>query len=403
MKGKGWRGLALAVGLGVLVLAIIYALPSARPTVPGAMAAPGDSAPTALLANLGPYAVADVAERVSPAIVYIEVEYKAPERSTRRSLGSSPFDSWLWDMWWFGTPEAPRQEQLVVSQGSGFVISSDGQILTNQHVVDNQNEIKEIRVFVEGRKEPYKAELLGSDYLLDLAVLKIDPRGKLAVAELGDSDKARVGEFVVAIGNPYGKDFDHTVTLGVLSAKGRQIKIPETTRNQVREYKNLMQTDAAINPGNSGGPLLNLKGEVIGINTAVRADGQGIGFAIPINVAKEVVDDLIKKGKVERPFIGISYGEVTKEIADYLGLPNTEGVFISEVYRGTAAAKAGLQPGDVVRKLNGQDIKKIEDFTKITEGMKIGDKLLFVVERNAGERLRTVSVLVTVGTRDDNR
>lgn len=149
--------------------------------------------------------------------------------------------------------------------------------------------------------------------------------------------------------------------------------------------------------------MLNLNGEVIGINTAVRADGQGIGFAIPINVAKEIVNDLVKKGKVERPFIGISYGAVNKEIADYLGLPSTDGVFISEIYRDSAAAKAGLQPGDVVRKVNGQDIKGMDDFAKITDNMKIGDKLLFVVERVSGDRRRTVSVLVSVGVRDDNR
>lgn len=250
MQSKGWKGLALATALGVLVLAIMYSLPAARPTVPGAMAAPGNEA-SALLANVGPYAVADVAERVSPAVVYIEVEYKAPERTTRQPF-SSPFGG-LWDMWWFGAPDISQRQ--TVSQGSGVIISSDGQILTNQHVVDNQSTIKEIRVYVEGRGEPYVAELLGSDYLLDLAVLKVTPRGKLSVADLGDSDKTRVGEFVVAIGNPYGKDFDHTVTLGVLSAKGRQIKIPDTSSNSVREYRNLMQTDAAINPRQLGWPV----------------------------------------------------------------------------------------------------------------------------------------------------
>jgi serine protease Do len=220
------------------------------------------------------------------------------------------------------------------------------------------------------------------------------------VAQLGDSDKTRVGEFVVAIGNPYGKDFDHTVTVGVLSAKGRKIQIPDTTRGELREYTNLMQTDAAINPGNSGGPLLNLQGEVIGINTAVRADGQGIGFAIPINVAKEVVEDLVTRGKVQRPFIGISYGPISQEIADYLKLSGTEGVLISEVVQGSAASKAGLQPWDIVRKIEDREIKTVDDVLKITENMKIGDKLRFMVDRVASGRTRSVSILVTVGARD---
>lgn len=402
MQRKDWKALVLTVTLGVLVIAFTHALPIPQPTTPGALAAPSSSlgGSVELLAGLGPYAVADVAEKVSPAVVYIEVEYKAVPRSSSRSpFGGSLFEDWLWDMW-FGSPGIPSQG--AVSQGSGVIISADGQILTNQHVVDNQSSIEEIRVYVGDRKEPYKAELLGSDYQLDLAILKINSREKLQVATLGNSDRTRVGEFVVAIGNPYGQDFDHTVTVGVLSAKGRQISIPES-QTAVRQYTNLMQTDAAINPGNSGGPLLNLNGEVIGINTAVQVNSQGIGFAIPINVAKEVVGDLAKKGKIERPFIGISFGDITKEVADYFGIKDTQGVLISEVVRDSAAAKAGLQPGDIVRKVNETVIKSKDDMSKITDSMAIGSKLHFTVDRVSGNRIRSVSVLVTVGARDDNR
>ncbi len=383
--------------LGAFIVALTYALPNPKTAIPGAQAAPNNSS-TGLLVGLGPYAVADVAEQVGPSVVYIEVEYKAQERTTTWN----PWSGSIFDFW-FGTPEPSLPSTGSVSQGSGFIFSDDGMILTNQHVVDNSQNIKEIRVWVEGRDEPYIAELLGSDYLLDLAVLKIDAKEKLVAAKLGDSDASRVGEFVVAIGNPYGKDFDHTVTIGVLSAKGRQIDIPDTDRQTYRTYSNLMQTDAASNPGNSGGPLLNLAGEVIGINTAVRASGQGIGFAIPINVAKEVVNDLIEKGQVTRPWIGISYGNVTQEIADYYGLDKVEGVFISEVLRDTPAAKAGLQPGDIIRSVDGVEIKNTDDFAKITSTMKPGDKLNFIVERFTRSGARTASVLVVVGTRPQDQ
>jgi serine protease Do len=398
MKFNKRNTIGAVVLLGAFIITLAYALPTPRTAIPGAHAAPSSSS-AGLLAGLGPYAVADVAEQASPSVVYIEVEYQVPERSTSSSSwGSSIFD------FWFGTPSTPNLPKTgAISQGSGFIFSEDGMILTNQHVVDNSSSIKEIRVYVQGDDEPHVAKLLGADYLLDLAVLKIDTKHKLVPAKLGDSDKSRVGEFVVAIGNPYGKDFDHTVTIGVLSAKGREIDIPDTERQTYRTYSNLMQTDAAINPGNSGGPLLNLNSEVIGINTAVQASGQGIGFAIPINVAKEVVNDLIEKGQVTRPWIGISYGNVTQEIADYYDLDKVEGVYISEVLRDTPASKAGLQPGDIIRSVNGAQIKNTDDLGKITSNMKVGDKLNFIVDRYTRSGARSVSVLVIVGTRPQDQ
>ena len=192
---KSWKGIAGAIGLTVIVLSCLYALPASRSSVPGALAAPG--APASSVNYRWLAAVADVAEAVSPAVVYVEVEYKAQERTPgRQSFGGSPFGD-LFDMFWYGVPQIPQQ---AISQGTGFVISQDGQVLTNQHLIDNSSNIQEIRVYVHNRKEPYKAELLGFDYQLDLAVLKINAREKFPVAQLGIPTNT-VGEFVVAIGN----------------------------------------------------------------------------------------------------------------------------------------------------------------------------------------------------------
>ncbi len=399
MKKNVVRGSILIAALALAVIAGTYIGPLSGNSKPNVLAAPaGDSASSALL-GMGPYAIADVAESVSPSVVFIEVEYKAAQQSSRSS--ANPFGDWFF--FGPGSEGGPSQPNTgAISQGSGIIISSDGQILTNQHVVDNDSQIKEIRVHVLNHKTAYKAQLIGKDIKTDLAVLKIDPASKLAAAKLGDSDKARVGEFVVAIGNPYGEEFDHTVTIGVLSAKGRQIAIPDMSTGSTRAYTNLMQTDAAINQGNSGGPLLNLKGEVIGINTAVRADAQGIGFAIPINVARNIMQELISKGKITRPWIGIEYGQLDKSMADYLGLSDTEGILVSSVFRNSPASKGGLQPGDVIRKVNGEEIKDTEDFSAITDKMKIGDKLNFTVDRSTGKQVRSASVVVTVGERPDD-
>jgi serine protease Do len=392
MRNKALKSVALVAALGLAVLVGVYMSPLLnQQQPPNVLAAPTGNISTLL----GPNTIADVAESVSPAVVFIEVEYKAQE--LKRTTGS------FWDDFfspWFTGPSQPSGRSI--SQGSGFIISADGRIVTNQHVVDNDAQIKEIRVYVLNHKEPYVAKLIGKDITTDLAVLKIEPKGKLAVATLGDSDKIRVGEFVVAIGNPYGQSFDHTVTVGVLSAKGRQISITDYESGNQRIYRNLMQTDAAINPGNSGGPLLNLNGEVVGINTAVRADSQGIGFAIPINLARNIISDLLTKGEVVRPWIGIEYEPLDKSTADYLGLSSTNGILIRGVYRNSPASKGGLQPGDVVVKVNGKTIKNDEDFQSITENMKIGDKLTVIVQRSNGQQVRDVTVLVTVGKRPDD-
>lgn len=258
----------------------------------------------------------------------------------------------------------PRKQQYEPGLGSGFIISSDGYILTNEHVIHSASEIK---VTVAGFKEPFKARVAGSDYDLDLAVLKIDTPKKLPFLKLGDAGRSRVGDWVIAIGNPYG--LDHTVTVGVVSAKGRPINIED------RHYKNLLQTDASINPGNSGGPLLNLKGEVIGINTAVNAQAQGIGFAIPSSTVNSVLDELIEKGKVIRPWLGVQVQEVDKNWADYLGLPKAEGALVIGVVPDSPADRAGISRGDVVLEIAGRKTKTPDELVAAIKEQRIGSQI----------------------------
>ena len=269
-------------------------------------------------------------------------------------------------------------------------------MLTNQHVVGDAGQGQKITVTITSPtiSGDFPATVLGSDARLDLAVLQIEGEGPFPTVPLGDSDKARQGEWVIAIGNPYGRQFDHTVTVGVLSAKGREIEIIGSDRT-TQTYKNLMQIDAAINSGNSGGPLLNIKGEVIGINTAVHAEAQGIGFAIPINVAKEVLEELIETGGVAlppEPWLGIYYGSVTDDIRDYFSLPDARGVFISRVVAGSPAAEAGIQPGDVILRINQREIVEQDDLAEVIAECKVGDTIMLYLIRNGDSLLLPVTL-----------
>jgi len=353
----------------------------------------GNALPLEVMAG-NPYHIADVAEEASPSIVYIEVEWPRAEAMPPRD----PF----WDMWddWFFSPR-PRMPRQQRSSGTGFFIDETGIILTNQHVVGNLGDEQTITVIVNSPDiaGEFEAELLGADAKLDLAVLMLtdDSLGPFPVVPLGNSDEARPGEWVIAIGNPYGKQFEHTVTVGVLSAKGREIQVP-TREGQIRVYENLMQTDAAINQGNSGGPLLNIQGEVIGINTAVHAQAQGIGFAIPINVARDVLDELIETGRVEhvypaRAWLGVWYLDVTDDIAARLDLPDTKGIIISDVIQGSPAEEAGLRSMDVVRRVEDKDIHSIEDFASAIAEQEPGDAILLNVIRDG----RAMFITVTLG------
>jgi serine protease Do len=230
-------------------------------------------------------------------------------------------------------------------RGSGFIVSKDGQILTNNHVVDGA---EKITVTLSDGKT-YEAQVLGKDPTFDLAVIKIKPEGNLTTLELGDSDSIEVGEWVVAIGNPYG--LEHSVTVGVISAKNRSI------HTQGVNFDGFLQTDAAINPGNSGGPLLGLDGKVIGINTAIIPYAQGLGFAIPVNMAKQIMGDLVNFGSVKRGWLGISVQPLTEEFAEAYGLEEKTGVVVGDVFADSAAERAGLQRGDVITSVNRESVK----------------------------------------------
>jgi len=349
-----------------------------------------------------PYIIADIAEVASPATVYISVVWPSETVETYRR----PFSTWdpfgsFFDFWFSDPFFTQPQQRQVTSAGSGFIIDESGIVLTNQHVVGNQGEGQTITVVVDapGLEREYEAEIIGSDYSLDLAVLRIinDEGHIFPTLPLGDSDATRVGEWTIAIGNPYGREFEHTVTVGVLSAKGREISIYDQETGRPKVYKNLMQTDAAINRGNSGGPLLNIKGEVIGINTAVHAQAQGIGFAIPINVAKEVLDELITTGGVSVPWIGIWYQSITEGLVEQLRLPDDKGVVIMDVVKGSPAEAAGLKAWDVIRRINDRDIYTSDDVADIISQHKTGDKLLITILRSGQMQL----VEVTLGNKPD--
>lgn len=328
-------GLALGIALvsgGILAYNSIYPEINARAGIEENEQV--NLAPTILPSN-----IPETVDKISDAVVYLET-------TVENTNLSDPFFNDPFFRYFFGDSFSFRTTPKVSKGiGSGFIINSEGYIITNEHVI---NGASEVNVTVKGFEEPFKAAIIGKDFNLDLAVLKITSSKKLPHIELGNSDNMRVGEWVIAIGNPYR--LDHTVTVGVISAKGRPVTIPDQSTGKERVYKNLIQTDAAINPGNSGGPLISLDGKVIGINTAINAQAQGIGFAIPINTAKEVLDELIKSGSITRPYIGVALQDLTKDLAEYFGLKEPKGAIIADVTPGGPADKAGLTRGDVILK-----------------------------------------------------
>ncbi len=283
-----------------------------------------------------------------------------------------------------GPPQmGPRQgqSQPMVGQGSGFIISRDGYILTNNHVVGNADKL-EVTLH-DGRM--FEAQLVGTDKHTDVAIIKID-QSNLPTLKMGDSDKIEVGQWVLAVGSPFG--LTGTVTSGIVSAKGRNSM-------GITDYENFIQTDAAINPGNSGGPLVNMQGEAIGINTAIisRSGGyNGIGFAIPMNMAKAVCEQLIENGSVTRGFLGVMIQPLTPDLAASFNLKGTDGVLIGDVSADGPAAKAGLQRGDVVVKLDGDAVKDITSFRNRVAMIKPGSKAKLEVMRDGNSK--TVSVTI---------
>lgn len=305
-----------------------------------------------------PVGVADIVEKAGPAVVNVEAKVKVS--SSQNQMFNDP----LFRQFFGQDFQVVPQDRYETGIGTGFLITQDGYIITNQHVVNNAESVS---VTMTGQKDKIPATVVGQDYELDLAVLKISG-SNYPTLPLGDSDKMRVGDGVIAIGEPYG--LDHTVTTGVVSAKGRPITIED------RNYKNLIQTDAAINPGNSGGPLLNLQGEVIAINTAVNASAQGIGFAIPINTAQGVLQQLMKGEKVIRPYMGIRMTDVTDDVIQQLRLSaGAKGALVMEAVSGSPAAKAGIAYLDIIQKIDGEVMQSADDVQKAIEGKKVGQTI----------------------------
>lgn len=294
--------------------------------------------------------IVPIVKRASVAVVNIDVE-----KTAKRTISPFPFDDDPFFKHFFGDSFKEFTRSVPMKgRGSGFIVSKEGQILTNNHVVDGVDKITVSLQLADGSKKTYPAKIVGNDPTYDLAVIKIDPDESLPVLELGDSDALEVGEFVVAIGNPLG--FEQSVTAGVISAKNRSIHTQDVN------FDDFLQTDAAINPGNSGGPLLNMEGKVVGINTAIIPYAQGIGFAIPVNKAKEIMSDLVSFGRVKRGWLGVSVRGITPEMAKAYGVEGTNGAMINDVFKGDPADKAGIKRGDVVVELNGTKIKDANDF-----------------------------------------
>ncbi|HEY9070677.1 MAG TPA: trypsin-like peptidase domain-containing protein [Candidatus Ozemobacteraceae bacterium] len=310
--------------------------------------------------------IADIAEKVSPAVVAIEsVQYVR-----RQGFGSGDpfFDQFFGHLFeddFSGLNNVIPQK----GSGSGVIISPDGHLLTNEHVIAGADEV--IVKLSDGRKA--KAKIVGKDARSDLAVLKIDGLSALPSAPLGNSDTLRVGEWAIAIGNPFG--LGTTVTAGVISALGRELAIDRT-----RSYRNLIQTDASINPGNSGGALVNAKGEVIGINTAILPYGQGIGFAIPVSSARAIVGDLMAFGKVKKIYTGITLQEITERLASHLGIP-TQGALVTGVAEGSNAYGLGISPGDVIVSADGKPVDSVSKLEDLLGRHRVGETVELGIHR----------------------
>jgi len=331
----------------------------------------------------GPPSFADLAEQVKHAVVNISTTQVIKESPMNNPFmnPNSPFREFFGDEFFkrfFG--DAPRGEMKTHALGSGVVIDESGLILTNNHVVEKASEIK---IKLENDKE-YDAKVVGRDPKTDLALIKVEGVKDLPKpARLGDSDAIRVGDWVIAVGNPFG--LGHTVTSGIISAKGRVIG--------AGPYDDFLQTDAAINPGNSGGPLYNMNGEVVGINTAIVAQGQGIGFAIPINVAKELLPQL-KAGKVIRGWLGIMIQDITPELAKSFDMKETKGALVADVLSDSPAQKAGLKQGDIIVGMNGKPIDDAHTLSRMVAATSPNAKISLKIIRDG----KTKEIDVTIGT-----
>jgi len=331
-----------------------------------------------------PSSFADLAEKLMPSVVNISTTQTVVTRQNQFPFEfppGSPFEDMFKD---FGTPE----KRQAMALGSGFIINSNGTVITNNHVIKGADDIL-VRV---GGDIDYKAEVLGADPLSDIAVLKIISEEKFIPVDFGDSDKSRIGDWVIAIGNPFG--LGGTVTAGIISARNRDIGLSR--------YEDFIQTDASINQGNSGGPLFNMDGEVIGINTAIlgQSGSIGIGFAIPSNSAEKVIDQLIKFGETKRGWLGVRIQVVSKEIAEAAKLNEPKGAFVASVADKSPSDKAGIKNGDIIINFNGTPINEMKELPKIVAQTEVGKVVEVIVWRNGKEIIKKIK-LGRLETSDD--
>lgn len=329
---------------------------------------------TTLMGNLGMETIADIAARAGQSVVNIDTMTVVQLPFFTRTVG--PFE-----MFGLGEESVQPMFQEQRGVGSGVIFREDGYILTNNHVVGNAKQIK----VTLADKRVFDGKVIGRDAYTDIALVKIDAKG-LPVARIGSSKSLRPGDFAIAIGSPLG--FDHTVTLGIVSALGRSIDAEN------KPISNLIQTDAAINPGNSGGPLLNILGEVVGVNVAVRGDGQNIGFSIPSEVFEDVAQQLISSGHVKRPYLGIRMQLLDGQIASALNVPlSTKGTVVAQIGSGSPAAMSGITIGDIITAIDDKPVEKPEDVRNAVKAHKPGESIKIVVLRHGESK----SINVTLG------
>jgi len=328
----------------------------------------------------------ELTKLVSPTVVNIRAIKTIKMGDAFRQFRKSPFDSKdpFYDFFnrFFGQDKPKDYKQR--SLGSGFIIDKQGYIVTNNHVVENTDKIS---VILKNEKE-FDAKIVGRDINTDLALIKIETENELPVAQIGDSDAIKVGQWVVAIGSPFG--LAHTVTAGIISAKGRIIGSGP--------YDDFIQTDASINPGNSGGPLINMKGEVVGINTMIIAGGQGIGFAIPMNLAKGIIDQLKDHGDVTRGWLGVTVQDLPEDLADYFGIKDKKGALVTDVIAGDPADRVGIELKDIIIEVNGIKIDSSRSLLKAIATISVGEIVTIKVLREGKAR----TFKVKIGKRPDS-
>ena len=383
--GKQWamarKGVMIVVAAALLVGSGLGAgLAGGKLTPAGAIGnavAPAVAARAAASSDL-----ADLVEQVGNSVVNIKVT--KVERTGGRNFmrpeepgQNSPFGDFMDKFFEGQMPQAPREHRQQ-GAGSGFIISKDGHIVTNNHVVEGATEVT---VTLANKKE-YSAKVIGRDPKTDIALVKIEPKETLTVASLGDSERLRVGEGVMAVGNPFG--LSNTVTAGIVSAKNRVIG--------AGPYDDFIQTDAPINPGNSGGPLFNLKGEVVGINTAIVPHGQGIGFAVAVNMAKALLPQLETKGEVTRGYLGVSIQPITPELAKNMKLKDTKGALVADVTKGSPAEAAGIHRGDVIVSFDGKAVAESGHLPALVAATAVDQAVPVKIVRDGAEQVVSVKV-----------